>query len=307
MQQFIDHRQIEWQRVKRTNYFLYQCFRYEYPGPIADLRQNLMVVPAKRYGDQRLRDHQLIVSPHKAATSRRRDCCGNHVLALDVARVERSIAFEVMTTVERNAQQYSLPTIPRAAAAYFLEPTRLTRSDEHITAIAHELRAKARRDEDLALAIHEWVGQALRYGSGATTVLTTAAEALAIGQGLCQDYAHVMLAICRAAGMPARYVSGHMLGEGGSHAWVEVLLPARRSGRLQAVAYDSTNQRQPNLGYTTVAIGRDYADVAPTSGRYTAPYGGRLSFTKRAGLTEIEYLDGYIVRSATCAPDVDSR
>ncbi len=61
----------------------------------------------------------------------------------------------------------------------------------------------------------------MRYGWGVTNVETTAAEALRLGQGLCQDYAHIMLAICRAANLPARYASGHLLAEGGSHAWVE--------------------------------------------------------------------------------------
>ena len=130
----------------------------------------------------------------------------------------------------------------------------------------------------------------MRYKSGVTTVRTTAAEALALGQGLCQDYAHLMLAVCRTAGLPARYVSGHLLGEGGSHAWVEVFLPTETG--LSAVAFDPTNKRQPHLGYVTVAVGRDYQDVSPTSGSFTAPYGGQLTCSKRAGLTLVEYLNG---------------
>jgi transglutaminase-like putative cysteine protease len=103
-----------------------------------------------------------------------------------------------------------------------------------------------------------------------------------------------MLALCRAAGLSARYVSGHMLAEGGSHAWVEVLLP-RDDGRFRAVAFDPTNRCRPNLRYTIVAVGRDYRDVAPTSGSFTAPYNGRLAFAKRAGLTLVEFADGEIV------------
>lgn len=132
--------------------------------------------------------------------------------------------------------------------------------------------------------------------SPADVQYTTAAEALSVGQGLCQDYAHLMLAICRAAGLPARYVSGHMLGEGGSHAWVEVFLPTQ--GGLTAFAIDPTNRRQPHLGYGTVAVGRDYHDVSPTSGSFTAPYGGQLTFSKRAGLTLVEYLNGDTVQSS---------
>ena len=66
--------------------------------------------------------------------------------------------------------------------------------------------------------------EAISYAHGVTSVATTAAEALAGGQGVCQDSAHVMIALCRAIGLPARYVSGHLLGEGGTHAWVEVIV-----------------------------------------------------------------------------------
>lgn len=106
-----------------------------------------------------------------------------------------------------------------------------------------------------------------------------------------------MLATCRAAGLAARYVSGHMLGEGGSHAWVEVLLPAGPDRDLCLIAFDPTKRRRPNLGYTTVATGRDYCDVAPTSGTYTGQYIGQLSFTKNAGLTLLEYDDGAVLGS----------
>lgn len=142
--------------------------------------------------------------------------------------------------------------------------------------------------EALADAINTWVWQAMRYVGGVTTVATSAADALLLGRGLCQDYSHVMLAICRAAGLPARYVSGHLLGEGGSHAWVEVLLPSAQGGFV-AVPFDPTNHRRANLSYITIAVGRDYRDVSPTSGTYIAPYQGRLTASKRAGVTCVEY------------------
>ena len=121
----------------------------------------------------------------------------------------------------------------------------------------------------------------MEYHHDVTTVRTTADEALAVGAGVCQDYAHVMLALCRLCGLPARYVSGHMVGEGGSHAWVEVLLPPAGGGSpLEAVAFDPTNDRRAGASYLTVAVGRDYADVAPTHGSYCGPAGGRLTTTK---------------------------
>ena len=124
---------------------------------------------------------------------------------------------------------------------------------------------------------------AITYEYGVTTVDTTAAEALADGRGVCQDSAHVMIALCRASGLPARYVSGHLLGEGGTHAWVEVVVADPEGAR--AVAFDPCNGRRADRAYLTVATGRDYTDVAPTSGTYVGAARGTLTATKRVDVT----------------------
>ena len=111
---------------------------------------------------------------------------------------------------------------------------------------------------------------------------TTAAEALAVGRGVCQDFAHVMLALCHLLGLPARYVSGHLLGRGGTHAWVEVIVP--RAGHAEAIAFDPCHGRRTDGGYVTVATGRDYSDVAPTSGSYVGASPGRLTADRRVGV-----------------------
>ncbi|MGI8972556.1 MAG: transglutaminase-like domain-containing protein, partial [Gaiella sp.] len=124
-----------------------------------------------------------------------------------------------------------------------------------------------------------------------TEVTTTAAEAWEAGIGVCQDYAHCMLALCRLCGLPARYVSGHVLGDGGTHAWVEVLVQHPQDERaLRAVPLDPTHDRHAGLRYLTVAVGRDYCDVPPTSGTFDAPYGGVLTTQRRAAVTRVEYV-----------------
>lgn len=296
--QFINYRAIEWDRVTRTRYFFGQRFRYEYPGPVRDLRQRLIAVPADRCGDQRLCEHALTVDPPPAAIRRSVDRFGNRHDEFEVARVERAATFDVSLTLERTNDRGETPTTDLLSAdqiRLFLQPTDLTRPDHRIAEIARELRAHSRDDQDLAEHIGDWVHRAMTYGSGSTDVKTDAAQALSTGRGLCQDFAHLMIALCREAALPARYVSGHMLGEGASHAWVEVLLPNRAAKGVEVVALDPTNRRRPNLKYITVARGRDYRDVAPTSGSFTAPYQGRLHYTKNAGLTLVEYDDGQIV------------
>lgn len=98
------------------------------------------------------------------------------------------------------------------------------------------------------------VFSAFAYTPGATTIRTTAEEALALGAGVCQDYAHVMLAVCRRCGMEARYIAGMLGGEGATHAWVEVYQDGRWIG------LDPTHNRLVNDDYITIAHGRDYRD-----------------------------------------------
>jgi len=203
------------------------------------------------------------------------------------------IDFTAWIVVERDATAGPITVSPEVYADSLLqEPSLLTTPDDALRRSAEAL-VKNGDDESLAERINAWVYAEMTYAHGATGVRTSAAEAFAQRKGVCQDYAHVMLALCRLCGLPARYVSGHLLGEGGTHAWVEVLLPdLDRPGRYLARPFDPTHGTEPGLNYITVAIGRDYGDVAPTSGTYRAPYPGRLSARKHAGLTAVEYFQG---------------
>jgi transglutaminase-like putative cysteine protease len=289
----VDHRGVEWARVRRTAYLIHQHLRYEYPGRITDLRQRLMLVPPEQHGGQRLITHRLEVSAPDATTRRGRDDFGNLVLEVHADEVDEAVDFTAWIVVERDAtlDPARLPADDHTVAR-LLEPSPLTTPDAALHAIARDLAAGVGDGRTLAERINGWVQAELRYAPGTTGVRTTAAEALAQRSGVCQDFAHVMLALCRLGGLPARYVSGHLLGEGGTHAWVEALLPdPARAGQLLALPLDPTHGREAGLNYITVAVGRDYRDVAPTSGSFRAPYGGRLSARKRAGLTALDYAD----------------
>lgn len=285
---FLDHVGVEWSRVRQSRYWMYQRFQYRYPGRIRELRQRLMVIPSDEYGDQRVRSYGLHVSAPDASTAMHHDRFGNRVFTVYVPTADEEVTFEMRMEVERTLEGATPPHLTDADVAPYREPTALTATHPSLAAIAGLMVAQYRDPEERCAAINAWVFRAMRYGAGATTVSTTAAEALAIGQGLCQDYAHIMLALCRGTGIAARYSSGHMLGEGGSHAWVEALLPAAGGG-YRPVAFDPTNNRRTTPAYITVALGRDYDDVSPTSGSYIAPYAGRLTTSKRAGLTHLEY------------------
>jgi transglutaminase-like putative cysteine protease len=133
----------------------------------------------------------------------------------------------------------------------------------------------------------EWAAGAITYQFGATGVQTPAAMALHLGRGVCQDYAHLAISILREMGVPVRYVSGHLLGEGAPHAWIESLLPDPDvRDQLRVVAHDPTHRVAPGLNYITVAVGRDYGDIAPTSGTFQGA-SGHFTARKNAWIVEL--------------------
>jgi transglutaminase-like putative cysteine protease len=292
----LDIQGIEWERVQRTAYLIHQHFRYDYPGPVRDLKQRLLIVPPEIYGDQRCIVHRLDVSADVAETNSEVDEYANRVINLYIPSIERSIDFEAWIVVERFAD-HGPHLLPGAALSdpRYLEPSALTQPDDALRKVGAALgEGDYARQQPAALArrINDWVHNALSYEHGVTDIHTTAAQTLSLGRGVCQDSAHVMLTLCRLCELPARYVSGHLLGEGGTHAWVEALLPAPdRPGEAIALALDPTHGCETDLHYISVAVGRDYYDVAPTSGTYRAPYRGQLTASKRVGPISLEYTE----------------
>ncbi|TME08573.1 MAG: transglutaminase family protein [Chloroflexi bacterium] len=283
----VDPASVDWSTARRAAYRLRQTFRYEYAAPIADLNHRLVVIPPMRFGDQRRTYHELLVELEEVRLQNREDRFGNVVFEVFAPEVPKAIEFVAEVSVERSASEPHILAGGWPADDYLLEATPLTAADERIQAAADKLGAGADWGLQLADQINDWVYRSMTYRYGVTGVRTTAAEALAVGAGVCQDYAHVMLAVCRACALPSRYVSGHMLGQGGTHAWVEVVLPDDGGRDAVAWAFDPTHAGRAGLGYVTIAVGRDYADVAPTSGSYRSGGAGRLTTSKQVTLTDL--------------------
>lgn len=286
----VDLATVDWPAARRVSYQLTQSFRYEYPSPIVELNHRLVVIPPERFGDQLRLRHSVSVDLEKARLADRQDRFGNLVVDVFAPRVASAIEFTADVTVERHVAEPNRLADGWLADGYLLEPSRLTAADDRIRQVAEDLGDSTAWGLELADRINDWVYQSMTYRYGVTGVRTTASEALALGAGVCQDYAHVMLALCRVCGLPSRYVSGHLLGQGGTHAWVEVVLPTRDgTGDAIAWAFDPTHASRGGLGYVTIAIGGDYSDVAPTSGTYQSGVMGRLVTSKRVTLTDLEY------------------
>jgi transglutaminase-like putative cysteine protease len=281
----LDHRRLDLGAARRVRYVLEQKFRYEYGAPVRELRQRLVIVPPARHGNQYRLAHRLEVTGARARRQVRWDADGNVVAWLEAERVSHAIEFRLAAVLERVSDDG--PTVLPAGALRsprLLRPTPLTAADDRLRAMAASIAEESAGDtaEDTAERVCQAVSRTITYADGVTGVTTTAAEALAAGRGVCQDYAHVMLALCHVLRLPARYVSGHLLGQGGTHAWVEVI--AARGDHAEAVALDPCNGRRTDGGYVTIATGRDYADVAPTSGSYCGTSIGRLTTGRRVGV-----------------------
>ncbi|MDQ1467686.1 MAG: hypothetical protein QOH10_2101 [Actinomycetota bacterium] len=252
-----------------------QRIRYDYSKPVRDLRQRLLVVPPSRHGRQHRVDWSVDVRGAEAEIVRTaRDRFGNVRIEIAVPEVRAWIEFEVRTTVAFCDEHRTAGVRPDTR---YSRPTRLTAPD---AAIARLVSGCDRNEPDVICAR---VHQALTYEYGITDVRTTAADALSRGRGVCQDYAHLMVAACRLVGIPARYVSGHLVGEGGSHAWVEVLrLHGSNPDAWIAEPWDPTHCRRTDDDYITIATGRDYSDVAPMSGTFAGRAQGKLTVHKHA-------------------------
>ncbi len=139
--------------------------------------------------------------------------------------------------------------------------TDYTRPGERLCAFAEQF-SFAPEDSNLtrAMTFMERLYATFSYVQGVTDIYTTAEEALALGKGVCQDYAHILLSLCRMERIPCRYVVGLLMGEGASHAWVEVY----EDGYW--IALDPTNHLVVDDAHICISTGRDYRDCTINQG-----------------------------------------
>lgn len=257
-----------------------QEYRYAYTAAVSNLHQRLIMIPPDVHLDQRLVSFELVVVGLEASqytVEWQTDRFGNRIACVDAPAVGRSLGFVARYRVERGAATASGQGLNPNE---FLEATALTAPDDRLRRVAEDIAARAVSVRARAELAHDWAASAILFKVGVTGVQTPAAMALHLGKGVCQDYAHLLLCVLRQLGIPARYVSGQLMGEGATHAWIEALV----DGEL--IAYDPTHARRARPDYVTVAVGRDYADVAPTSGVFSGTATGRLTAVKSSRIEQ---------------------
>ncbi len=254
---------------------------FKYAGAVNSSYNEARMIPLAESRQTTL-DTQVEVWP-PARTQRYTDYWGTQVFAFDVQVPHSVLTVTATATVDtRPAEPPGLGVAwtdlqteaVRDRWCEYLLPTSLTTVDDELAATAAELRAQAQRPTECALAISGYVREQVSYLPGSTEVHTSALQAWRQRSGVCQDISHLTLGLLRAAGIPARYVSGYLhphaqaeIGAsvvGQSHAWVEWWAGAW-------TAFDPTNQVPVTERHVVVGRGRDYGDVPPLKGVYAGP------------------------------------
>lgn len=186
-----------------------------------------------------------------------------HVLTLD--KPTQAIRIRAVGVVETRASPDEGPDAVPLSPLVFTRVSALTQADERLAAFAEKYRRRAGSPSgmtELAAAILKQ----MPFRPGDTAAHSSAAEAFAIGSGVCQDHAHVFIACCRYLGVPARYVSGYVFSPGhaelhvASHAWAEAWVVDRWR------SFDVANNRPAGEDHIRIAVGADYLDACPIRG-----------------------------------------
>lgn len=206
------------------------------------------------------------------------DGFGNLVHCHTVNHLHSSAAVFVDGEVDtRDTRGVVTGTVEPLPPLFFLRRTALTRPEPDIVAFAND-SARGATPMDRLMSLMEAVRTRVAYRSGVTSSQTTAAEALALGAGVCQDHAHIMIAACRSLGIPARYVGGYVWpgpdsgNEQASHAWAEAYLPD-----TGWVGFDASNGVWASEDHIRTAVGLDYWEAAPVRGLRRGDAGESLS------------------------------
>jgi transglutaminase-like putative cysteine protease len=258
--------------------------QYHYDASVRESVMELWMQPQKS-GSQRLVSFELEVEPPAQLFSYA-DNFGNAVYHFDVPQPHERLTIVARAAVE--TQQLDLPDaldrgewdrlksdFVRGECYDFLQPHGFAVQTPALQAFVEKHQINDLRHFDPLTAVRKLMAliyEAFDYETGVTTAESPIDHALEEGRGVCQDFSHIMIAICRAWEIPARYVSGYLFTnrtEGdrsdpdATHAWIEVFLPS-----LRWVGLDPTNNVMTGERHVAVAVGRDYADVPPSQGVY---------------------------------------
>jgi transglutaminase-like putative cysteine protease len=283
-------------------YSIRHITRFNYDVPVSESLMEVRMQP-RTEGTQRCLRFELAVAP-RARVFGYRDHLGNSVHHFDTPARHTQLTITARAYVELDPS----PSIPASLDARtwrevdtwggrgdlwdFLQPSRFAvwtpSLREYVASLSIDRGARASDPLTTIRTVMQGIHRDFEYVPRSTRVDSPIDEALSARRGVCQDFAHIMIAASRLIGLPCRYVSGYIaptpddevsrLEASATHAWVEVRLPT-----LGWVGLDPTHNAEAGLGHVRVAVGRDYADLPPTRGVFKGGAGSTLTVAVDVG------------------------
>ncbi len=264
-------------------YSIRHVTRFRYSAPVRESVMELRMQPRSE-GPQMLRSFQITTNP-RAQLYAYTDYLGNAVYHFNVLRDHEELRIDAQAVVELA----NMPVVPEHADELewgrynsynlsddhfdLLEPSTFSKLTPELRDFMTARGLQTPKGDPLTALKHlsRTIFDAFEYTPGITDAYSPIDVALKARRGVCQDFSHIMIAVARHWGIPARYVSGYLhhgrgrdrSGEDATHAWVEAYLPS-----LGWIGIDPTNDRIAAERHIRAAVGRDYADVPPTRGTY---------------------------------------
>ena len=298
--------------------------RYQYDEPVRESLMELWMQPQKR-PEQRLVSFELDVDPAAQLFSYA-DTFGNAVYHFDIPQPHQRMTITARSAVETE----NPPALPqgldrgewdrlksgfvRGEHFDFLHPHGFAEPTKALAAFMAEKQLDELRISNPLNAIRELsrtIYESFAYEAGVTRADSPIDDVLKARAGVCQDFAHVMIAICRLWGVPARYVSGYLFTDrkagdrsdpDATHAWVEVFLPS-----LRWVGFDPTNNIMACERHVACAIGRDYSDVPPSRGVYKGEAESELAVGVTVRRARAAHAEPEFLRTSQSAPRAGQR
>jgi transglutaminase-like putative cysteine protease len=269
--------------------------RFSYDAPAYQSHNEVRMRPIDS-AEQKCLEFTLEIEP-AASVFEFRDYYGNHVHAFSIYPQHGVLMIVARSLMQRMAEEVA-PLPPMSFEEFLLDDSARTQAEYDFLGaspyvpFSDRMRkffwiARPRRTDEVGAYVQQvvaFVRDQFSYEPGVTQVQSTADEILTVGAGVCQDFAHLTIAILRLAGVPARYVSGYLAPSAASsqsiaieaqasHAWLEAQLP-----RQGWTGFDPTHGCRTDTRHLKVAVGRDYSDVTPMRGVYRS-FGGRQTMT----------------------------
>ncbi len=276
--------------------------KYQYDAPIKESANQLKIFPLN-IEEQEILSHELEITGNPLL-NKFVDYWDNLGAFFTILYVEKELVIDSKLIVRVNPRikltdiasvnsDWKLYKTEHINDLKFLDYCQITRIDKFIEVdnLIASIHPQQKSPLEVLFELSHYIFESFEYVKGITTIETTVSEIWEQKNGVCQDFAHLLLYMLRSIGMPARYVSGYvcpnkngMRGEGATHAWVEAWIP--NNGW---VGVDPTNDVFTDENYVKLSVGRDFKDCTPMKGSFKGPANESLNVYVSVG-----YEDGYV-------------